>query len=133
MLALATKKKEIDETVIYFGEGLEIAPDQEDALKQLATRVIEFREFASVLGRRLRITVTGHTTEQGGDELNLKLSRNRADRIISHLALNGVDATTFVPVGFAAREKRFGGLTEGDAKNRRVTFTASYDETTPVP
>ena len=132
LLALATKKKEIDATVIFFGEGLEIASDQEDALKQLATRITEFREIATALGRRLGITVTGHTTEQGGDELNLKLSRNRADRIVSHLALNGVDPTTLVPVGFAARDKKFAGAAEDDAKNRRVTFSASYDETAPT-
>ena len=133
MLALAAKKKEIDETVIFFGEGLEIAPNQEDALKQLATRITEFRDTAKKIGRRLRITVTGHTTETGGDELNLKLSRNRADRIVSTLALNGVDATTLVPVGFAAREKQFGGNAEDDAKNRRVTFSASFDESIPTP
>lgn len=132
LLALTAKKKEIDETVIFFGEGLEIAPGQEDALKQLATRVTEFREIASALGRRLRITVTGHTTEQGGDELNLKLSRSRADRIVSQLALSGVDPTTFVPVGFAAREKRFAETVDEDVKNRRVTFSASYDETAPT-
>ena len=132
-LALAAKKKEIDETVIFFGEGLEIAPGQDGVLKQFATRVTEFREIASALGRRLRITVTGHTTEQGGDELNLKLSRNRADRVVSHLALAGVDATIFVPVGYAAREKRFAGTEVDDAKNRRVTFSASYDESAPVP
>ena len=133
MLALAAKKKEIDETVVFFAEGLEIAPNQEDALKQLATRITEFREIAKALGRRLRITITGHTTEVGGDELNLKLSRNRADRVVSHLALNGVDATTLVPVGFAAREKQFGGNAEDDAKNRRVTFSASFDESIPTP
>lgn len=133
MLALAAKKKEIDETVIFFGEGLEIAPNQDDALKQLASRITEFQVIAKALGRRLRITVTGHTTESGGDELNLKLSRNRADRIVSTLALNGVDATTLVPVGFAAREKQFGGNAVDEAKNRRVTFSASYDESIPTP
>ena len=133
MLALAAKKKEIDETVVFFGEGLEIAPNQEAALKQLATRITEFHEAAKKIGRRLRITITGHTTETGGDELNLKLSRNRADRVVSNLALNGVDATTLVPVGFAAREKQFGGTAEDDAKNRRVTFSASFDESIPTP
>ena len=133
MLALAAKKKEIDETVIFFVEGLEIAPNQEAALKQLSTRITEFRDAAKAIGRRLRITVTGHTTEIGGDELNLKLSRNRADRVISNLALNGVDATTLFPVGFAAREKQFGGNAEDDAKNRRVTFSASFDESLPTP
>lgn len=132
MLALAAKKTEIDRTVIYFGEGLDIAPDQEGAIKELATRIMEFRKIASALGRQLRITVTGHTTEQGGDELNLKLSRNRADRMISTLVLNGIDAATLVPVGFAAREKRFVGSQETDAKNRRVSFSASYDETAAI-
>ena len=72
-------------------------------------------------------------TDTGGDELNLKLSRNRADRVVSNLALIGVDATTLVPVGFAAREKQFGGTVENDAKNRRVTFSASFDESIPTP
>ena len=77
--------------------------------------------------------MTGHTTEVGGDELNLKLSRNRADRVVSYLALGGVDATTLVPVGFAAREKKFTSTTDDDARNRRVTFSASYEETSPTP
>jgi outer membrane protein OmpA-like peptidoglycan-associated protein len=128
MLALTAKKKEIDDTVIYFGEGLEIAPNQEETLKLLATRILEFREIASALGRRLSVAVNGHTTELGGHEYNLKLSRNRADRIVSELALAGVDAATFVPVGLAAREAQFTSAGEDDAKNRRVTFSASFDE-----
>ena len=133
MLALAAKKKAIDETVIFFGEGIEIAPGQEAALKQLALQINDLRDAAKNLGRRLRVTVTGHTTEVGTDDFNMKLSRNRADRAMTQLALYGVDATALVPVGFAAREQKFRGAPEDDVKNRRVTFTASYDESAPTP
>ena len=133
LLALAAKKKEIDEAIVFFGEGLEITPGQDPLLQRLATQITELSAAANRAGRRLRITVTGHTTEVGGYEYNLKLSRNRADRVVSQLVLGGVDATTLVPVGFAAKEQKFRGTAEDEAKNRRVTFTASFDENAASP
>jgi outer membrane protein OmpA-like peptidoglycan-associated protein len=96
-------------------------------------RITELRDAANKVGRRLRVTVTGHTTEIGTEDFNMKLSRNRADRVVSQLALDGVDATALVPVGYAAAEQKFRRTSEDDAKNRRVTFTASFDESVPTP
>ena len=130
MAALAAKKKAIDETVIFFGEAIDLPPDQEAAVHQLAAQIADLRRVAIQAGRRVRVTVTGHTTEVGGEAFNLKLSRSRADRIVSALVLDGIEAAVLVPVGVAAHERKF--VEAGDeGKNRRVTFRADFEEATP--
>ena len=131
MAALAAKKKAIDEKVIFLGEGIEVPPEQATAVQELAVQIADLRRAASEAGRRVRITVTGHTTEVGGEAFNLKLSRSRADRIVSALVLEGVDAAILVPVGVAAHERKY-VTAEDEGKNRRVTFQALFEEATPA-
>ena len=130
MAALAAKKKAIDEKVIFLGEGIDVPPEQAAAVQELAVQIADLRRAASEAGRRVRITVTGHTTEVGGEAFNLKLSRSRADRIVSALVLEGVDATMLVPVGVAAHERKY-LAPEDEGKNRRVTFQAVFEEAAP--
>ncbi len=130
MAALAAKKKAIDETVIFFGDVAEFSPESEAAVHQLAKHIADLRQVAGEAGKHVRITVTGHTTEVGGEAFNLKLSRSRADRMVAALVLDGVDAAMLVPVGVAAHERKF--LTpEDEGKNRRVTFRVDFEGAAP--
>ena len=78
----------------------------------------------------MRITVTGHTTEAGGEAFNLKLSRSRADRIVATLVLDGVEATVLAAAGAAAHERKYVAAEE-DGRNRRVTFQADFARANP--
>ena len=130
LAALAAKKRAIDETVLYFGDGADLSAESEAALHQLATQIKDLRHAAGEVGRRVRITVTGHTTEAGGEAFNLKLSRSRADRIVATLVLDGVEATVLAAAGAAAHERKYVAAEE-DGRNRRVTFQADFARANP--
>jgi OOP family OmpA-OmpF porin len=131
LAALVKLKRAVDETTIYFGEGVDLEPEQEEAAHALARQIAELRTAARASKKQLRVTVTGHTTEVGGETYNLKLSRNRADRVISLLVGDGIDAVSLTPVAAAAHERKFLNA-EDDLKNRRVTFIAAFDDIAPA-
>ena len=129
----AARKKEIEDTFIFFGEGVQLAADDEAAVHRLAKQMADLRKAARQSGRRLRVTVIGHTTTVGTEEFNLKLSRERADQVISLLVANGVEAAILSPLGVASRELKYPDTPENvDVRNRRVSFAIAFDDA-PLP
>lgn len=129
---LAARKKEIEDTFVFFGEGVQIAAEDEKVVHRLAKLMIELRNAAKPSGRRVRFTVIGHTTTVGTEEFNLKLSRGRADQVVSLLVADGVEAATLTPVGVATRELKYAETPDAvDVRNRRVSFTVAFDEGFP--
>jgi outer membrane protein OmpA-like peptidoglycan-associated protein len=71
--------------------------------------------------------VAGHTDNVGAKEMNLALSRQRAESVIAWLASHGVDKTRLVPAGFGdARPVAPNADEEGRQKNRRVDLVKVY-------
>jgi OOP family OmpA-OmpF porin len=69
----------------------------------------------------LKLEVQGHTDNQGKDDYNMKLSKNRAETVSSYLQLFGVDKTRLVSKGFGETKPIASNDTEeGRALNRRV-------------
>lgn len=70
----------------------------------------------------LRFLVVGHTDNQGDLELNLKLSRARAEAVAARLAAeDGVEASQLIPHGVGFLSPRASNATpEGRSENRRV-------------
>ncbi|MCV9385975.1 OmpA family protein [Reichenbachiella ulvae] len=68
------------------------------------------------------IVIEGHTDSQGGDELNLKLSRERADAILSYLNANtSIDKSRFSTKGFGESKPVANNETVvGRKLNRRI-------------
>lgn len=69
-----------------------------------------------------KISVEGHTDSYGGDELNLKLSQERADAVVAYLLANmSVDPSRIEAVGYGESQPIANNETaEGRAKNRRI-------------
>jgi outer membrane protein OmpA-like peptidoglycan-associated protein len=68
-----------------------------------------------------RWTIAGHTDNQGGAELNQKLSEARAASVVAWLSAHGVEAARLQPKGFGMNQPVADNLTEsGRALNRRV-------------
>lgn len=69
-----------------------------------------------------KIKVEGHTDSFGGDEMNLKLSQDRADAVKAYLMANmGLDESRIEAVGFGESNPIANNETsEGRTKNRRI-------------
>jgi len=70
-----------------------------------------------------RIRIEGHTDSVGGDAMNLKLSENRANAVMSQLIKNGIDPVLMEAVGYGKRKPIASNATaKGRAQNRRTEF-----------
>jgi outer membrane protein OmpA-like peptidoglycan-associated protein len=78
-------------------------------------------EIGRTIDPQLRVTVVGHTDSTGGDALNDRLSRERAEAVRDYLTARGLDPARVTVSGRGAREPVAGNDTEqGRAANRRV-------------
>jgi len=100
---------------LYFDTGkAEVKPESDAALKEIAKLL--------TLDQNLKLYVVGHTDNQGTLEMNMDLSRRRADAVAKVLATRfGVNPARLSPQGdgptapVASNDSE-----EGRAKNRRV-------------
>jgi OOP family OmpA-OmpF porin len=125
---LSDGQREIEQTVVFFDEGVHLIPGQEAVLERLATRLISLGREAGQSGRRIRVSVLGHTDQTGTDEYNDRLSRQRADQVVSLLTAQGVPATGLAPRGVGSQHPWRAGGAEDLGPNRRVTFRVALDE-----
>ncbi|MBL4671515.1 MAG: OmpA family protein [Arenicella sp.] len=67
--------------------------------------------------------VSGHTDSTGKLNFNMKLSKQRAQAVIDHLADSGLDTTRFTATGYGPRRPIADNNTnDGRALNRRIEF-----------
>jgi outer membrane protein OmpA-like peptidoglycan-associated protein len=72
----------------------------------------------------MAIEVGGHTSAEGGRDLNQQLSLKRAQSVVGYLVRAGVDATRLQPAGYgASRPVAPNSSDESMARNRRIEFT----------
>jgi OOP family OmpA-OmpF porin len=96
-----------------------IRPDSEPALSEMAKMLQANASWAML--------VAGHTDNVGAKEMNLALSRQRAESVIAWLAGRGVDKARLVPAGFGdTRPIAQNNDEEGRQKNRRVDLVKLY-------
>jgi len=71
----------------------------------------------------LRIEIVGHTDDQGGREMNLELSQQRAGSVAAYLTQQGIDASRIQVRGVGPDEPVADNKTKsGRSKNRRIEF-----------
>ena len=85
-----------------------------DAVHRLAPLVKVLGEFDKTL-----VCIVGHTDEAGPEDVNLRLSQQRAQAVARELAAGGVAARRLVVAGFGETAPVAGGA---DEHNRRVEF-----------
>ena len=70
---------------------------------------------------RINLRIEGYTDSTGSDELNMRLSKERADAVMSFLQAQGVAASRMTDQGYGPKFPVADNATpEGRAKNRRV-------------
>jgi outer membrane protein OmpA-like peptidoglycan-associated protein len=76
----------------------------------------------------LNIEVDGYTDNVGGDEMNQKLSNNRADAVRDYLVKQGVGTNLVTAKGFGNTSPvSSNDTTNGRQENRRVELVVSGD------
>ncbi|MCB0309024.1 MAG: OmpA family protein, partial [Bdellovibrionales bacterium] len=66
-----------------------------DSLRILDSVAKELNEFPNV-----RVEVQGHTDSVGSDEINLKISQQRADAVLQYLISKGIDPSRLISKGY---------------------------------
>jgi outer membrane protein OmpA-like peptidoglycan-associated protein len=99
---------------VHFATGkADITPDSETALNEVAATLKEHADW--------KIRIEGFTDNVGSRIENRKLSRDRADAVMSWLAAHGIDSGRLSSKGYGeARPVATNKTAEGRAKNRRV-------------
>ncbi|RQP14720.1 MAG: OmpA family protein [Parapedobacter sp.] len=104
-------------TGIYFNSGSSvIKPESYGVLKEIATVLNENPD--------VKVAIIGHTDSDGSDNLNLKLSKDRAAAVKAALASEfGIEGSRMETDGKGESEPvGDNGTAEGKAQNRRVEF-----------
>ena len=84
----------------------------------LKQAVAVFKEYPA-----LRVEISGHTSNEGRREFNMKLSRKRAEAVKDYLVSAGIDEKRIGTVGYGPDKPIADNDThEGQEKNRRIEF-----------
>jgi OOP family OmpA-OmpF porin len=74
----------------------------------------------------IKVTVEGHTSSDGTYEVNLKLSKNRAENVKKYLESKGVNSERLTTIGYGPDKPLNSGKTEAEKiLNRRVELKLS--------
>jgi OOP family OmpA-OmpF porin len=81
----------------------------------------------------LRIEISGHTSDDGKRDFNMKLSQQRADSAKAYLVRNGVDGGRITTVGYGPDKPLITGKSKGaQDKNRRIEFRLVGQDEAPA-
>lgn len=106
--------------------------DTAEILASERGRIDVIAEALALAGPYARFTVEGHTASVGKPGGELRLSVERAARIVEELAARGIDRSRFASTGFGGTRPVADNATdEGRARNRRVEIIISIDGPEP--
>ncbi len=92
-----------------------------DLLNTLASAANQCQSF--------RVSIEGHTDNEGDDEYNQWLSEQRAQTVVAYLADNGVEISRMNATGYGETQPIATNDTpEGRAANRRINFVVTQSE-----
>jgi outer membrane protein OmpA-like peptidoglycan-associated protein len=112
---------------IYVSLGSDVLFESGKATLQPGART-KLHELAGIMEKypETTVTIVGHTDSRGSDELNDRLSKDRAQAVADELIADGVAANRIVTRGAGATQPIASNATpEGRQQNRRVDITVA--------
>jgi outer membrane protein OmpA-like peptidoglycan-associated protein len=124
LTAIRPAQSRLEAVIIRFDVGVAELPRREEAsLDQAAAALLELAAVAREAGIALKVDVIGHTDGTGSEGTNVRLSRARAEWVLSALEAKGVRDLAIAILGVgASRPLRAEDTPEDRAFNRSVTF-----------
>jgi outer membrane protein OmpA-like peptidoglycan-associated protein len=121
---LLSYQKQIEESMLFFGEGTtELLPGEDAKLKTKLLEIQKILEISTFLNKQLHIQIIGHTNTKGTEKRNIILSQLRAEKIFSYMTSQGIDSRLFKVIGAGASEQiNPESFQNKDESNRRVSF-----------
>ena len=117
---LEVREIEVGET--YKINNINFATDSYELNKTAKVVLNEFFEFLKT-NKGVKVSIQGHTDNEGNAEDNMVLSANRARSVYDYLIEKGIDASRLTHKGFGQTQPVATNDTEeGRAKNRRTEF-----------
>ena len=124
-----SRRERIESAVLLFTHDAEIRAAQEETFQQLLQDVRALYQAAQALGRKVSLTIVGHTDSIGSDADNLRLSQRRADRVRDELMAAGLEGDDLVAVGVGVQAPLRDEITAEDrAWNRSVSFRVTMTD-----
>ncbi|MFH1113563.1 MAG: OmpA family protein [Pseudomonadota bacterium] len=122
--------KLFERTVIHFERGSDrMVPGQDKVVSQVVSQAAELQKLAGDLKKRVSFRIIGHTDAMGNRDMNLSLSKSRADKIADILENHGIAHANIVVGGVGSLEP-LSTTTSGQerALSRRVTFGLTFGD-----
>ncbi len=120
---IALKEKIENDFFLFEFRSAEMIEDQEDNLKAFLENLKDFLKSAEVLQKTVDIDIIGHADSTGTEEINMKVSQARADKVLFIITSEGIDAKYFSTLGVGSTDPYIEEKTDQDRElNRRVTF-----------
>lgn len=123
-LALA----DLEQLTLYFEfNSARLARDQEETLEAVVEAVSRIQALQELAGQPVHIVLRGHTDRSGSETLNLNLSRNRAEAVLSRLILRGINPAFITLAGLSTKQPlKTEDTPDNRPFNRAVSFKTFY-------
>ncbi len=130
-LVVNSDKLKLDETIlgllkykVYFlNNSAELVPGQEDKLEQILANIFTMLELGNKLKTPVKILIRGHSDSSGPETLNLRLSRNRSQKIFDYLSNKGIKSEYLNISGVATK---FPLIKENNIDDRQYNRAVSF-------
>ena len=117
-----------NELDVKFDSGILFSVGKSDLKDQAMSDLAKFAEVLAEFNKTT-VRIEGHTDSTGSKAVNEKLSKSRADAVVSYLGTHGVDASRLTSVGLADTKPVGDNATEaGRTANRRVEIVIEANE-----
>jgi outer membrane protein OmpA-like peptidoglycan-associated protein len=124
MVLLQSTIADLENRSIHFAVGRsQLRQDQEASLRDLLKPVHRIQNLSRAMQLPVQINIIGYTDASGRRELNLQLSQQRAQFVLSYLISNGADPVLFDAIGAGSKHTpKTAGSPRSRNIQRHVTF-----------
>jgi OOP family OmpA-OmpF porin len=124
MALLQSTIADLESRSVHFAVGRsQLRQNQEASLRDLLKPVHQIQDLSRAMQVPVKISVIGHTDTSGRRALNLQLSQQRAQFVLSYLIRNGADPVLFDAIGAGPKPApKTAGSAQSRNVQRHVTF-----------